>query len=74
MTLTTWFTNWSSIIGPKYTPAITIVEECNKAEIGVGAGVAFNDRLKKGNWADLEKIIAINEIIRSTPKPTIPIA
>ena len=25
----------------KYNPAITIVEECNKAEIGVGAAIAL---------------------------------
>ena len=37
--------------------SITIVEGCNNAEIGVGADIAFDNRLKKGNWADLEKII-----------------
>ena len=44
---------------PKYTPAITIVEGCNNAGIGVGADIACDNRLKKGNWADLEKIITI---------------
>ena len=47
----------SLIIKPKYTPAITIVELCKGELIGVGAFVAFNDHDKKGNWADLEKII-----------------
>ena len=46
-----------SIIKPKYTPAITIVELCNRAEIGVGADIAFNNQEEKGNWADLEKNI-----------------
>jgi hypothetical protein len=48
---------WSSIINPNHTPAITMVDECSKAEIGVGADIAFNNQLVKGNWADLEKII-----------------
>lgn len=34
----------SLVIEPKYTPAITIVELCKRALIGVGAFVAFNDR------------------------------
>ena len=38
----------------KNTPAITIVELCDGADIGVGAGVAFNDHVGNGNWADLE--------------------
>ena len=37
----------------KITPAITIVELCNKAEIGVGADIAFNNHVENGNWADL---------------------
>ena len=44
-----------SNINPKYTPAITIVELCDVAEIGVGADVAFNNQEEKGNWADLER-------------------
>ena len=47
------------IIKPKYTPAITIVELCDDAEIGLGADVAFDDQLVNGNWADLVKIIII---------------
>lgn len=46
-----------SIIKAKYTPAITIVELCKRAEIGVGADIAFNNQEEKGNWADLEKNI-----------------
>jgi hypothetical protein len=42
---------------PKYTPAITIVEECNSALIGVGATMAFNSQDENGNIADLEKHI-----------------
>ena len=41
-------------IRPKYTPAITIVDECDKADIGVGADIAFNNHELNGNWADLE--------------------
>lgn len=43
----------SWIIIPKYTPAITVVDECNRADIGVGAFMAFNNHELKGNWADL---------------------
>jgi len=44
----------SAVIIPKNTPAITIVELCESADIGVGAGIAFNDHVENGNWADLE--------------------
>jgi hypothetical protein len=37
----------SCIIIPKYTPAITIVDECNSADIGVGAFIAFNNQEQK---------------------------
>lgn len=43
----------SLMIKPIITPAITIVELCNNAEIGVGADIAFNNQELKGNWADL---------------------
>ena len=36
---------------------MTIVELCKRAEIGVGADIAFNNQEQKGDWADLEKII-----------------
>ena len=52
-------TSCSSINIPKNTPAITIVEGCNNAGIGVGADIAFDSQLKKGNWADLEKIMVM---------------
>ena len=45
------------MIKPKYTPAITIVELCKRAEIGVGADIAFNNQSEKGNWTDFEKKI-----------------
>ena len=38
-----------SIIKPKYNPAITIVELCKRAEIGVGADIEFNNQEEKGN-------------------------
>ena len=38
-----------SIIIPKNTPAITIVELCDGAGIGVGADIAFSDRVGNGN-------------------------
>ena len=44
----------SSIIIAKNTPAITIVELCNRADMGVGADIAFNNHVENGNWADLE--------------------
>jgi hypothetical protein len=39
----------SLMINPIITPAITIVELCNNAEIGVGADIAFNNHVLKGN-------------------------
>lgn len=44
---------------PKYTPEITIVEECRRELIGVGANIAFNNQEKKGYCADFENIIII---------------
>jgi hypothetical protein len=41
--------NCSARIRPTQTPAITMVDECNKAEIGVGADIAFNNQLVNGN-------------------------
>ena len=34
-----------------------MVELCKRAEIGVGADIAFNNQEENGNWADLEKKI-----------------
>ncbi len=34
-----------------YIPAITIVEECNNAETGVGADIADTNHVLKGNCA-----------------------
>lgn len=35
----------------KKTPAVTSVEECTKAETGVGAAIAAGSQLENGNWA-----------------------
>ncbi len=35
------------------TPALTMVEECNRAETGVGATMAPKSQELKGSWADL---------------------
>ena len=39
----------SSIIIPENTPAITIVGLCNRADIGVGADIAFNNHVENVN-------------------------
>lgn len=39
----------SLMINDIMTPAITIVELCNNAEIGVGAVIAFNNQELNGN-------------------------
>ena len=39
----------------RYTPTLTIVLECNRADTGVGATMAPSSQLWKGNWADLVK-------------------
>jgi uncharacterized protein YaiI (UPF0178 family) len=38
-----------------YIPKITIVEECKRADIGVGADIALINQLEKGNCALLAK-------------------
>ncbi len=43
-----------SIIIAKNTHSITIVELCDRADIGVSADIAFNDQVENGNWADLK--------------------
>ena len=37
----------------RYTPAFTIVAECRRAEVGVGATMAPNSHLENGICADL---------------------
>jgi hypothetical protein len=44
---------------PINTPAITIVELCNNAEIGVGADMAFKSQELNGSCADFVKQMAI---------------
>lgn len=47
----------------KYTPAVTKVEECTKAETGVGAAIAAGSQAENGIWALLVKAA-------NNPKPT----
>lgn len=35
----------------RYTPAVTSVEECTRAETGVGAAMAAGSQVEKGIWA-----------------------
>ena len=35
----------------RYTPAVTKVEECTKADTGVGAAIAAGNHAEKGIWA-----------------------
>ena len=44
----------------KYTPAVTKVEECTMAEIGVGALMAAGNQVDRGNWA----LLVILDIIK----------
>ena len=37
------------------TPALTMVEECSRAETGVGATIAPHSQLWNGTWAALVK-------------------
>lgn len=39
----------------KNTPAVTNVDECTNAEIGVGAAIAIGSQAEKGNWALFEQ-------------------
>lgn len=39
------------------TPAVTSVEECTRAETGVGASMAAGSQLENGACADLVKLI-----------------
>lgn len=57
---------WFMIRINKNTPAVTRVDECTKAEIGVGAAIAAGSQAEKGNCALFDdaaissKIIVIN--------------
>lgn len=46
------------------TPAVTKVDECTSAEIGVGAAIAIGNHAENGNWALLEHA-AINRKINA---------
>jgi len=46
----------------KYTPAVTKVEECTKADTGVGAAIAAGSQIEKGICALLVNAAHINNI------------
>jgi len=46
----------------KYTPAVTRVDECTKADTGVGAAMAAGSQAEKGIWA----LLVIAATISST--------
>lgn len=46
----------------KYTPAVTNVDECTRAEIGVGAAIAIGNQAENGNWALFEHAAVISKI------------
>lgn len=39
------------------------MEECTKAEIGVGAAIAAGNQAEKGNWALFDEAATNNKII-----------
>lgn len=47
---------------PRYTPAVTRVEECTKEETGVGAAIAKGSQALKGIWALFVIITVTNKI------------
>jgi len=47
-----------------YTPAITIVLLCSKADMGVGADIALMSQSLYGSWADFVKNMVIRAMIR----------
>lgn len=44
------------------TPAVTRVDECTNAEIGVGAAIAIGNQAENGNWALFEVLAIIRSI------------
>lgn len=44
------------------TPAVTNVDECTRAEIGVGAAIAAGNHAEKGNWALFVHEAMINRV------------
>lgn len=42
------------------TPAVTRVDECTKAEIGVGAAMAIGNHAENGYWALFENLAVVN--------------
>jgi len=55
----------------KYTPAVTSVEECTKADTGVGAAIAAGSQALKGTWA-LFVIAATIKVLKVRPAGPIP--
>ena len=43
----------------RYTPAVTSVEECTRADTGVGAAMAAGSQDEKGTWALLVNLARI---------------
>ena len=46
------------------TPAVTSVDECTKAETGVGAAIAAGSHLEKGSWALFVIAARVNKMIK----------
>jgi len=49
----------------KYTPAVTSVEECTKAETGVGAAIAAGSQAQNGIWALFVILVSISSNINN---------
>lgn len=47
----------------KNTPAVTRVDECTRAEIGVGAAMAIGSQAENGYWALFDEAASIIMII-----------
>jgi len=54
----------------KYTPAVTKVEECTKADTSVGTAIAKSNHTEKGIWALL--VMAANSLLIILLIPTQP--
>lgn len=55
----------SDLLKRRKNPAVTSVEECTRAEIGVGAAIAAGNQTENGNWALLVNLVnRISPILR----------
>ena len=50
----------------KYTPAVTRVEECTRAETGVGAAMAAGSQALKGIWALFVQAASLKHISKTS--------